>query len=74
MKTKPRSREEVQAALDKLSGEYDYYCGVTSRKAKESAVESLAALEAYRREDLRTTTEFRSKIKALYWVLGEEEL
>ena len=69
-----RSKDEIQAALDRLSGSYDYYCGVTSRQARAQAVESLNALEAYQREDLRPTTEFRSKIKAIYWALGEEEL
>ena len=72
--TKPRSKEEIEAALDRLRGAYDYYCGVTSQEAHAQAVESLNALEAYQREDLRTTTEFRSKIKALYWALGEGEL
>jgi hypothetical protein len=85
--TKFRSREEVEAALNELSTKYDYYCGVTSRAAIDLAdkldgeiAEKLGwkgegvARAAYRWQDARVTAEFRSKIKALYWVLGEKEL
>ena len=59
-KTKPRSPQQIEEALAKLRGEYDYYCcktGTTKARA-----------------EVQTVTEYRSKIKALYWALGQGEL
>lgn len=87
-KPKLRSPEEVQAGLDKLRAEFDYYCGVTSQKSLELAnkvddeIAQLlgwksgkhAARQAVHYAQIETEATYRAKIKALYWALGEEEL
>lgn len=84
--TKPRTKEELEAALQKLSAEYDYYCGVTSQKMLEMAneIDGQIAKElgwrgrgvaraAMHYAEIETLANYRSKIKALQWALGRGE-
>lgn len=87
MKASPRTPQEIEEALNRLSGEYDYYCGVTSQKMAEMAngIDEQIAKElgwrgrgvargAMHYAQIETETAYRSKIKALYWALGKGEL
>lgn len=65
----------MRSAVKLLAGEYDYYCGVTSREMEAKARKKGAkALARWRLDDAAACAQFRSKLKALYWVLGEGEL
>lgn len=86
--TKPRTKEELEAALQKLSAEYDYYCGVTTQKMLDLAnkvddeiAQMLgwkssrgAARQAMHYAEIETVATYRAKIKALQWALGKGEL
>lgn len=77
---KPRTPQEIEEILRRLRGEYDYYCGVTSQKEQDligaikDAGKRRDARKTYQRRNLETCAAYRSKIKALYWALGQGEL
>jgi hypothetical protein len=84
---KPRSKEELEAALEGLKAEYDRYCMVSLTKTTAEADEidrQIAsqlgwrgrglARAAMRYAEIETVAQYRAKMKALYWALGEEEL